>query len=191
MLNHALTHAPALPHSFCFRSCRSTPAASLVSSLVCGAPAFRKSRQLSPSKETGEYFIAESTKSSKERTIQLPDVAFAYLKAERIRQEERRLAAGSYRSNPANLVFTNELGEHVKIPTYYNHFKKIAWSIGRPDLRIHDLRHSAATVALAAGADIKSVQQLLGHSSATTTLNIYSHVTEKMASETAARIDGF
>lgn len=62
--------------------------------------------------------------SNMNRRVQCRTQVFSlYLKAERIRQEERRLAAGSYWSNPANLVFTNELGEHIKIPTYYNHFK--------------------------------------------------------------------
>src|SRR6266700_2185052 len=48
--------------------------------------------------------------------------------------------------------------------------------VGLPRMRFHDLRHSAATLLLAMGVHVKVVQELLGHSNITMTLNIYSHV---------------
>ena len=48
--------------------------------------------------------------------------------------------------------------------------------VGLPRMRFHDLRHSAATLLLAMGVHVKVVQELLGHSNITTTLNTYSHV---------------
>lgn len=138
-----------------------------------------------------EYYIAPSTKSSKPRTIEPPAIAFEYLKDEQIRQLENRFKAGRAWSNPDDLVFTDELGKHYAIFTFYNRFKKIAASIGRPDARPHDLRHTAATVAIASGADIKSVQDLLGHATASFTLNVYAHSTEKMMQDTAARVQGY
>lgn len=142
-------------------------------------------------KKGGRYYIAPTTKSGKPRQIEPPEIAFQYLRAERKRQTENRLAAGPLWSNPDNLVFTNELGQHYAVPTFYGKFKRIAASIGRPDARPHDLRHTAATVAIAAGADIKSVQDLLGHATASFTLNVYAHTSDQMKKDTAARMQSY
>lgn len=142
-------------------------------------------------KKGAKYYIASSTKSGKPRTIRPPAIAFQYLRAEWVKQAERRLAAGERWSNPDNLVFTNELGGNVSTVTFYNTFKRLVAKIGRPDLRVHDLRHTAATVAIASGADIKSVQDLLGHATATFTLNVYAHTSDAMRKDTAARVQGY
>ena len=92
---------------------------------------------------------------------------------------------------PHDLVFTNEIGGNLAIFTFYSHFKKIVTSIGRPDARPHDLRHTAATVAIASGADVKSVQSMLGHATASFTLNVYAHTSEKMMEDTAARMQDY
>lgn len=142
-------------------------------------------------KRSAQYYIAPSTKSGKPRQIEPPEIAFQYLRAERKRQTENRLAAGPLWGNPDNLVFTDELGRHLAISTFYKTFKRIAASIGRPDARPHDLRHTAATVAIAAGADIKSVQDLLGHATASFTLNVYAHTSDQMKKDTAARMQNY
>ena len=142
-------------------------------------------------KRSAQYYIAPSTKSGKPRQIEPPEITFQYLRAERKRQTENRLAAGPLWSNPDNLVFTDELGRHLAISTFYKTFKRIVSSIGRPDARPHDLRHTAATVAIAAGADIKSVQDLLGHATASFTLNVYAHTSDQMKKDTAARMQSY
>lgn len=149
------------------------------------------SQQLQQSKETGECYIAPFTKNSKPRTIEPPPIAFQYIRAERARQSENRLKAGAAWSNPDNLVFTNEQGGHYVINTFYKRFKRIAASIGRPDARPHDLRHTAATVALAAGSDVKSVQGMMGHATAAFTLDRYGHVIERMMKDTANRMQNY
>lgn len=75
--------------------------------------------------------------------------------------------------------------------TFYKGFKRLLKEMGRPDARPHDLRHTAATVAIASGADIKSVQSLLGHATASFTLNVYAHTSEKMMEVTAARVQNY
>ena len=150
------------------------------------------SQQLQKEKtKGGKYYIAPSTKSGKPRTIEPPPIAFEYLRAERVRQLENQLRAGPVWDNPDDLVFTYDAGKHYAIVTFYNNFKKIAASIGRPDARPHDLRHTAATVAIASGADVKSVQDLLGHATASFTLNVYAHTSEQMMKDTAARMQSY
>ena len=139
----------------------------------------------------GRYYIAPSTKSGKPRTVEPPPIAFKYLRAERVKQLENRLKAGPIWNNLDDLVFTDEAGGHYAIHTFYKRFKAIAASIGRPDARPHDLRHTAATVAIASGADIKSVQDLLGHATASFTLNVYAHTSEQMMKDTAARMQSY
>ena len=70
-------------------------------------------------------------------------------------------------------------------------YKDIVKSIGRPDARFHDLRHSYAVAAIRSGDDIKTVQSNLGHATAAFTLDVYGHVTDKMKQESASRMETF
>ena len=138
-----------------------------------------------------EYYIADTTKSGKPRTIEPPAICFDYLRDEKRRQAQNKLKAGEVWNNEWNLVFANGVGRYIEIETFYRKFKKVVAAIGRPDARVHDLRHTAATVAIASGADIKSVQSLLGHATAAFTLDVYAHTSEAMMKDTAARMQSY
>lgn len=69
--------------------------------------------------------------------------------------------------------------------------KAIASSIGCPDARVHDLRHSYAVAAIGSGDDIKTVQSNLGHATAAFTLDVYGHVTDQMKQESARRMESY
>ena len=60
---------------------------------------------------------------------------------------------------------------------------------GLPNISFHDLRHTFATTALANGMDIKTLSAIIGHNSAETTLNIYTHITDEMQRTAADKID--
>ena len=60
-----------------------------------------------------------------------------------------------------------------------------------PETRFHDLRHSYAVAALQSGDDIKTVQEKLGHHSASFTLDVYGHVSERMRQDSAERMESF
>ena len=147
-------------------------------------------KQLQKSTKVGGAYQLVSMKNGKARTITAAPFVMAQFKRRKVTQMEHRLKAGSAWEN-SDLVFTDELGHHLTKPTVYRAFKKAAASIGRPDARFHDLRHSYAVPALRSGDDIKTVQGNLGHATATFTLDVYGHVTEQMKQESAARMESF
>jgi site-specific recombinase XerD len=64
-----------------------------------------------------------------------------------------------------------------------DHFKRAIKKAGLPDLHFHCLRHTAASIMLYNGVDIKTVQEILGHEDIQTTLDIYTHVLSEMMRE--------
>src|SRR3954453_9830185 len=76
-----------------------------------------------------------------------------------------------------DLVFTGERGAVMRSQTFQRAaLTEAAERIGSPGCHPHELRHTAASLAIASGADIKVVQQMLGHKSATMTLDLYGHL---------------
>lgn len=142
-------------------------------------------------KTTGGVYHLVPTKSDRGRTITPAAFVMEKLHQQQHHQSEWKQQAGSLWNNEYNLVFTDRLGGHLVHRTVFRHFKKIVASLDLPDMRFHDLRHSYAVAAIRSGDDIKTVQSNLGHSDATTTLNIYAHVTEQMNRASADRMQGF
>ena len=135
-------------------------------------------------------FRLVSTKSSKGRTISVAASVVEILKKHRAKQAEARLLAGPIWKDE-NFVFTDDVGSHLSPNTLYHNYKRLVASIGMPDARLHDLRHSYAVAALRAGDDIKTVQGNLGHHTASFTLDTYGHVTEEMKRASADRMNSF
>ena len=88
-------------------------------------------------------------------------------------------------------MFTDEVGHRLSPNTVYHNYKRLVASIGLPEARLHDLRHSYAVASLRAGDDIKTVQSNLGHHTAAFTLDVYGHVTEEMKRASADRMEKF
>ena len=89
------------------------------------------------------------------------------------------------------LVFTGvRSGGPIRVANFRRgHFDAAAKAIGVPGLHPHELRHTAASLAIANGADVKVVQQMLGHASATMTLDIYGHLYGNRLDEVADALD--
>ncbi len=68
-------------------------------------------------------------------------------------------------------------------------FKALLAKVGLPDIRSHDLRHSAASLLLAQGVPMRAVMELLGHSNISTTADIYSHVMPAMMRNVADKME--
>lgn len=154
------------------------------------AGTIRIDKQLQREKKKGGQYIFAPLKNDKARTITPAPWVMQLLKQHRAEQLENRFHAAELWED-SGLVFTDMIGHHLAIHTVYKDFKKVVTSIGLPDTRFHDLRHSYAVASLRAGDDIKTVQSNLGHATAAFTLDVYGHVTEQMQRASAARMDGF
>lgn len=140
---------------------------------------------------TGHGFIEGKPKTAKsKRKIVLPQFVMGVLYHHRAKQLEKRIAVG-----PAwvdrDLVFPNRNGDYLLHVTLLRRFRKLLKDVGLPRIRFHDLRHSAATLLLGMGVDMKIVQEVLGHSSISITADIYGHVLPPIYKSAMDKMDGF
>jgi integrase len=136
----------------------------------------------------GAYTFGVPKTAHGRRSIALPQSAVEALQKHRIRQLESRLKAGAAYQDQ-DLVFADALGGPLHPSTLAYQFKKLQRQAGVPPIRIHDLRHTSATLMLANGEHPKIVQERLGHADVSMTLNRYSHVTMDMQRDAADRLD--
>ncbi|RPF41822.1 site-specific recombinase XerD [Streptomyces sp. Ag109_G2-6] len=121
---------------------------------------------------------------SGERVVALDSETVKVLAKHRKRQVRERLAWGEAYVDTGR-VFTQENGEWLHPAWVTDQFRRLAAEAGLPPIRLHDLRHGAATLALAAGAEMKVVQEMLGHSSITITSDTYTSVLPEVARKAA------
>ncbi|MFJ4964299.1 site-specific integrase [Streptomyces sp. NPDC088729] len=120
-----------------------------------------------------EVYEDDPKTDSGARTIALDSDTVDALKRHRAQQDEDREEWGSACVETGR-VFTRENGELLHPANVTRRFIELYEEIGLPPIRFHDLRHGAATLARAAGADLKDIQEMLGHSSITITADTYT-----------------
>src|SRR4051812_35917161 len=106
------------------------------------------------------------------RLIALDDETFEVLQAHRLRQEREREEWGEGWKDTGR-IFTQEDGSLLHPGKVSDLFARLVEAAGLPPIRLHDLRHVAATLMLAAGVDIKVVSEALGHSDTRITRDTY------------------
>ena len=121
------------------------------------------------------------------RTVALSADTAALLRAWRKRQLEERLAWGEAWTD-SGLVFTKEDGQPLRPAYLSEHFGMLIRKAALPPIRFHDLRHGSATLSLAAGVDIKVVQEMLGHSTSSFTRDVYTSVVPEIATAAAEAV---
>ena len=123
------------------------------------------------------------------RTLVIPATLTTELRAHRKYQLTERLASEVWEAGPnGGWVFSDEAGRPIDPRADHRAFRDLCRAAGLPEKRLHDLRHSAATMMLDSDLDLKTVGQLLGHSRVAQTER-YQHVLANPKSVAAARID--
>jgi integrase len=88
-------------------------------------------------------------------------------------------------------VFTRENGSPLRPGHIYEHFNVLARQAGLPPVRFHDLRHGSASMLLAAGVELNTVSEIMGHATASFTADVYCVVLEEMSEAAAVAIAAF
>ena len=122
------------------------------------------------------------------RSVDLDPATVDVLRGHRARQLEERLSFGLGRPEPDGFVFTAPTGEALHPGLVSRAFDRLVKGGGLPRITFHGLRHTSATLALAAGVHPKVVQERLGHSSIGITLDLYSHSVPGMQAEAASQV---
>ncbi|MER5647313.1 site-specific integrase [Streptosporangium sp. NPDC002524] len=124
---------------------------------------------------------------SSEAPIALDRATVKVLRAHRAQQNAERLAWGEAWQETGR-VFTREDGSQLHPAWVSDLFSRLAFDAGLPPIRLHDLRHGAATMGLSAGADMATIKAMLRHSSITITADTYTSIMPEVAREAAEAI---
>ena len=125
------------------------------------------------------------------RTIDLDAATVKALKSHRRAQAEERLASlGAWpeTGDDFDLVFTDEVGRPLFPRTVTMRFAEIIADADLVKIRLHDLRHSVATLMLRAGVPVHVVSEHLGHASPSITMDVYAHVLRDQRTDAAAKL---
>ncbi len=130
------------------------------------------------SKGQGVYALGDTKTSQGNRTIILPESVAALMRARK-------------KNSISQWIFPQPASPELPMNpgTAYRRLKTLLEEAGLPSIRFHDLRHTFATLALQNGMDVKTLSAMLGHVSAATTLDIYTHATSDMQHAAARKID--
>jgi integrase len=135
----------------------------------------------------GYEVIASSPKSHQARVIDLDPGTVEQLRRHREHQaKERDEWNVDYQDN--DLVFCREDGSAIHPHSLSQSFERLVKKSGLPRIRLHDLRHTHATIAVRAGVPVKVISERLGHETPAFTLKQYAHVIPGMQAEAANRI---
>jgi integrase len=135
------------------------------------------------------FVFAEPKTRYSRRRVALSPIAVEALRAHRVRQLEERIKLGAAWDD-MDLVFPNIIGRPLSASNLIRReFHPLLERAGLPQMRFHDLRHTAATLLLSRGINPKVVSEMLGHSHVSVTLGIYSHVMPHMQEQAAAAMD--
>ena len=134
-----------------------------------------------------KMMFSEPKTNKGRRSVALDPTTAGVLRSHRAAQAKEQLLAGEVWTN-SGLVFTTELGGAIDPHRVTRNFGALSEAAGLPHIRLHDVRHSYASAALAAGVQAKVVSERLGHANIAITLDTYSHDLPAMHEDAAEKI---
>jgi integrase len=140
-------------------------------------------------KVAGKTVVGTTKTTAGRRVVSLDAGLATVLRQHRRAQNELRLLMGAGWRD-LNLVFPSHIGEHLYPETVSRVFRETVDGLELPPIRLHDLRHTWATLALQAKVHPKVVQERLGHANVGITLGTYSHVAPTLHDEAAETVAG-
>ena len=136
--------------------------------------------------EFNQWVFSTPKTQSSYRTIKIGDSLISLLKKFHTDQKANRLRYGEfYTKQDYDFVCLKENGELLTIDSIKYLSRIVNYELNIP-FKFHSLRHTHATMLLESGANIKDIQERLGHSKSSITMDVYSHVTKKMSSDTVS-----
>jgi integrase len=136
------------------------------------------------------YLVEGPVKTdSGERVLWLPRFVVDALRAHRKAQTAERLAAPCW--GVPGRVFTSRVGTPIDRRNVNRMWLRLCTTAEVRPLRVHDLRHGAATILLKEGVPMRAIADMLGHARSSTTANIYAHVMDEVGRDGAARMQAF
>jgi integrase len=137
---------------------------------------------------TGHGYVEGEPKSAAGvRSIRLPGFLIDMLKLHQAQQVAHKSEAKTWEER--DLVFPNSRVGYLHPNHLGEAFRALLQQAGLPAIRFHDLRHSAATILLSMGVNIKVIQEMLGHSDISITLRVYGHLLPSMQQEAVDKWD--
>jgi integrase len=141
--------------------------------------------------ENNEYYFQTPKTKSSIRDISLDDETMDIVNRYRMYQKETLFKFGHNSNSPDQLLFTDIHNNYLKLEYFNRKLTKIIKEHHLPHMTIHGFRHTHCSLLFDAGEQIKVVQNRLGHSSAETTMNIYSHVMKNRKRETGNKFAAY
>jgi len=136
-----------------------------------------------------KLMVGEPKTEKGKRVIPLLPEIIEELKGHKVRQAKERLKKGEQYENN-DLVFCTPEGKYIEPRNFHRIHTAILEKAELRHVRIHDLRHTFATILLEAGEDPKTMSELLGHAKVSTTLDIYCHSSIEMKEQTVSKLGG-
>lgn len=135
-----------------------------------------------------DYKILEPKTTKSKRTIPLLPCAIEALEIQKKRQEQDKITYGLIYQDEG-YIFARKDGRYLEQRSFMNDYHTFMKKYEITDIRFHDLRHTFASLLLEAGESPKIIQELLGHSTITTTMDIYAHITQAGKAKAIGKLD--